>query len=335
MNTNQDSDIIVSIQCLVYNHEPYLRQCLDGFVMQKTNFRFEAIVHDDASTDNSAKIIEEYADKYPDIIKPVLEKENQYSKRDGSLERIINNACNGKYIAFCEGDDYWIDPNKLQRQVDFLESNLDYGLVHTNFSVLTANHKIVHNGANRYKDKIKDGYVFESLFNGCWIRTLTVCFRKELINSLPKLPNNAFTGDLFLFYEISRKSKCHFDNYESGVYRVLKNSASHTNSLTQYYNRSIRYRHLDYYYATHYPISSKTQYSLNKKWFIWDIKYYIKSCQFNEFKKLINNNYIKFRHGEYLFYVIFFLCQNKLIFNIISRLTMIKSSLQYRLCFVW
>lgn len=123
-----DNKILLSIRCLVYNHEPFLRQCLDGFVMQKTNFRFEAIVHDDASTDGSAAIIREYAEKYPDIIKPIYETENQYSKHDGSLGRIMNAACKGKYIAVCEGDDYWIDPLKLQKQVDFLETHLDYSM---------------------------------------------------------------------------------------------------------------------------------------------------------------------------------------------------------------
>lgn len=113
-NTEQP---MVSIKCLVYNHAPYLRQCLDGFVMQKTNFRFEAIVHDDCSTDGSQEIIKEYAAKYPDIIKPIYETENQYSKHDGSLSRIIYKHIRGKYIAHCEGDDYWTDPNKLQLQV--------------------------------------------------------------------------------------------------------------------------------------------------------------------------------------------------------------------------
>lgn len=130
---NKDAEnIIVSIQCLVYNHEPYLRQCLEGFVMQKTNFKFEAIVHDDVSTDGSAKIIAEYAAKYPDIIKPIYETENQYSKRDGSLERIMNEACRGKYIALCEGDDYWIDPLKLQKQVDFMDTHTEYSMCFAN-----------------------------------------------------------------------------------------------------------------------------------------------------------------------------------------------------------
>ena len=119
---NKD-EILVSIRCAVYNHEPYIRQCLDGFVMQKTNFRFEAIVHDDASTDNSASIIREYAGKYPDIIRPIYETENQFSKKDGSLMRIITEACHGKYYASCEGDDYWTDPLKLQKQVDYMESH--------------------------------------------------------------------------------------------------------------------------------------------------------------------------------------------------------------------
>lgn len=127
---------MLSIRCLAYNHEPYIRECLEGFVMQKTNFRFEAIVHDDASTDGTADIIREYAEKYPDIIKPIFETENQYSKHDGSLGRIMNEACTGKYIAMCEGDDYWTDPLKLQKQVDFLETHNEYSMCVSNRRVL-------------------------------------------------------------------------------------------------------------------------------------------------------------------------------------------------------
>ena len=131
------ADPLVSIRCTVYNHEPFLRQCLDGFVMQQTTFPFEAIVHDDASTDGSVAIIREYAEKYPDIIKPIYETENQYSKRDGSLRKILEAATHpsAKYIATCEGDDYWTDPQKLQIQVDFLESHPDYSLSAHDFKV--------------------------------------------------------------------------------------------------------------------------------------------------------------------------------------------------------
>lgn len=116
-------EILVTIQCLVYNHEPYLRKCLDGFVKQKTSFKFEALVHDDASTDSSAVIIKEYASKYPEIIKPIYQTENQYSKGVDFVESSILPLARGKYIAFCEGDDFWIDENKLQKQVEAMEQN--------------------------------------------------------------------------------------------------------------------------------------------------------------------------------------------------------------------
>ena len=117
---------LVAIHCLVYNHEPYLKKCLDGFVMQQTNFPFVAIVHDDASTDNSAAIIREYEQKYPDIIRPIYETENQYSRPDGKLIFIMQDAIlatGAKYVAICEGDDYWTDPLKLQKQYDILEKD--------------------------------------------------------------------------------------------------------------------------------------------------------------------------------------------------------------------
>ena len=111
----KEKDIKLSIVCTAYNHEKYIRSALDGFVMQKTNFAFEAIVHDDASTDGTADIIREYAKKYPDIIVPIIQTENQHSKKVQITREIIFPMIKGKYIAFCEGDDYWTDPYKLQK----------------------------------------------------------------------------------------------------------------------------------------------------------------------------------------------------------------------------
>lgn len=120
--------IMVSVCVLSYNHEKYIRKCLDGIVMQNTSFPIEVWVHDDASTDSSGNIIKEYQQRYPDIIKPILQKQNQYSKGGGILVRHVFPKCNGKYIALCEGDDYWTDPLKLQKQVDFLEAHLNYSV---------------------------------------------------------------------------------------------------------------------------------------------------------------------------------------------------------------
>ncbi len=141
----QEEPILVAIHCLVYNHEPYLRDCFEGFVMQKTNFRFVAIVHDDCSTDHSAAIIREYEAKYPDIFRPIYETENQWSKHDGSLTRIMNEAIDAtgaKYIAFCEGDDYWIDPYKLQKQVDFMETHPKCSVTFHRYDILRQEEQI-------------------------------------------------------------------------------------------------------------------------------------------------------------------------------------------------
>jgi len=113
---------LVSIVCITYNHERYIRDCLEGFLMQKTNFPIEILIHDDASTDSTADIIREYQKKRPDIIKPILQKENQYSKIGcGPIIKNIFSRCSGKYIALCEGDDFWTDQFKLQKQFDLFQ----------------------------------------------------------------------------------------------------------------------------------------------------------------------------------------------------------------------
>ena len=119
---------LLSIICTAYNQEKYIKQALDGFVSQKTNFKFQVIIHDDASTDKTAEIIKEYQKKYPDIIKPIFQTENQYSKGISISKNILFPLVNSKYVAICEGDDYWTDPYKLQKQVDFLEANPDYSI---------------------------------------------------------------------------------------------------------------------------------------------------------------------------------------------------------------
>lgn len=113
----------LTILCTAYNHKNFIRQALDGFIMQKTNFPFEVIVHDDASTDGTAEIIKEYQKKYPEIIKPVFQKQNQFSLGKDILIDFMLNKIHSPYVAINEGDDYWTDENKLQKQVDFLDSH--------------------------------------------------------------------------------------------------------------------------------------------------------------------------------------------------------------------
>lgn len=138
---SQEQHIMVSVSTIVYNHERFLRQCIEGVLSQQTNFAFEYLIHDDCSTDSSADIIREYAAKYPDIIKPIYESENQYSKGGPWGSAVWNYPrAKGKYIALCEGDDYWTDPLKLQKQVDFMESHPEYSVCfcdYRNYNIYT------------------------------------------------------------------------------------------------------------------------------------------------------------------------------------------------------
>ena len=120
---------LVSICSITYNHAPFIRQCLDGFLMQQCNFPIEIIINDDCSTDGTTEIIREYAEKYPDKIFPIFQEENLYSQGvRGMFQKFVFPKARGKYIALCEGDDYWTDPLKLQKQVDFLETHPDYSM---------------------------------------------------------------------------------------------------------------------------------------------------------------------------------------------------------------
>ena len=223
--------ITVAIECLVYNHKPYLRQCLDGFVMQKTNFRFVAVVHDDCSTDGSQEIIREYEEKYPDIIRPIYEVENQYSKRDGNLMRIVNEALNAteaKYLAFCEGDDCWIDPLKLQKQVDYLNANKRCGLVYSCIDVIDEHSNVIaHNGKAHECN-------FDSLFDDNGIPTLTVCMRMELnqryFNNVT-INHNWLMGDLPRWIYVAHESDLYMMPEITAFYRILLNSASGRTSI--------------------------------------------------------------------------------------------------------
>ena len=118
-----DNDVAVSVICNAFNHGKYIRDTLNGFVMQKTDFKFEVLVHDDASKDDTADIIREFEAEYPDIIKPIYQTENQYSKNVWITDVYQLRRSKGKYIAICEGDDYWTDLDKLQKQYDALEAH--------------------------------------------------------------------------------------------------------------------------------------------------------------------------------------------------------------------
>ena len=222
-----DKRPLVAIHCFVYNHEPYLRDCFEGFVMQQTNFPFVAIVHDDASTDGSATIIREYEEKYPDIIKPIYETENQYSKHDGSLGRVMNaaiEATGAKYVAMCEGDDYWTDPLKLQKQVDFMEANPEYSMCFHGAEIKNETDTKIITTCQNIEDK---EYFTNEIFPGWVVPTASVIYRKSMVESYPKLRHThlIYYGDIVLFLKCTHTGRIWGMKEKMSAYRMTTTGA--------------------------------------------------------------------------------------------------------------
>lgn len=196
ISTWEESIPVVSIICTTYNQEYYIEDAIRGFLHQDTDFAFEIIIHDDASTDKTTEIINKYKSNYPEIIKTIFQKENQYSKAPNSPLSISFDQSRGKYIAICEGDDFWIDNKKLQIQKNLLEENQKYSI-------------IVHNGYKLYPDglslvfnKIKRPSTFTTLDvikkHSQFAPTASYFFRRQIIPHLPDWFDSAPIGDLFI-----------------------------------------------------------------------------------------------------------------------------------------
>lgn len=208
----------VSIVCITYNHELYIRQCLDGFFMQKTNFEFEVLIHDDASTDKTADIIRSYEKKYPGIIRPIYQSENQYSKgiNPGTF---LYPMAKGKYIAVSEGDDYWTDPLKLQKQVDFLERNEDYVLTCHRYSKFDSDdNKWYSDNQEKYFLKNNQGISFSYPFKSWITKTLTLVFRRSALSNMSNY--KGLMRDTILVYFLMKNGKGYCFNDNMGVYRI-------------------------------------------------------------------------------------------------------------------
>lgn len=232
-NTNP----LVSVCMITYNHEPYIKQALDSVLMQNCDFQYEIIIGEDCSNDDTLLICQEYSNRHHQI-RLLPSRANL-----GMIQNFTRTltACKGKYIAILEGDDYWSDPFKLKKQVDFLETNEEYGLVHTAYTNFVQK-------LNSFRDNIIsevcEGYVFERLLIDNKIATLTVMAKRKLI--IEAIDSGIFefgfkVGDYPLWLEISTKNKIGFINEVTSVYRVLTESASHTQDINKQImlNRSV------------------------------------------------------------------------------------------------
>ncbi len=224
--------VLVSICCITYNQKEYIRDALEGFVNQRTDFSYEVLIHDDASTDGTAEIIREYADRYPEMIKPILQTENQYSKGLTNISGTYNfPRAKGRYIAMCEGDDYWTDGSKLQKQVDFLEMHPDCSLVFHSARVEVQGRAMTEHSMRPYGS---DRRVTpeEMIDKTSGYPTASLMFRTEIVKDLPDFYNHAPIADIPLQLLAAARGWAYYMDREMCVYR-LGGAASWTTLMKQ------------------------------------------------------------------------------------------------------
>ena len=282
--------ILVSIHCMTYNHINYIRQCLDGFVMQKTNFRFVAYIGDDCSTDGTDEIIREYERKYPNIIKGIY-----HSKNIGCTKNFfdISNMFKSKYVAICEGDDYWTDEYKLQKQVDFMEANPDYTICFHNVK------RIFETGIKEddifpTQKMIDAGFTFENLLKYNFIQTNSVMYRWNAIDDVgAKFPSDILPGDWYLHLMFAKEGKIKFLEDTMSVYRVNANGVwydSFKDKQTFYLKNCFKL--MNFYDKVFQTIANK-KYAYYK---IWIYNYNLIKGYLSPVKYIKQNFYFSFKY---------------------------------------
>lgn len=269
----------VSISCITYNHEKYIRDAFEGFLMQETTFPVEILVHDDASTDSTSDIIREYESRYPAIFRVIYQTENQYSKKVKIGFTYQYPRVRGKYYATCEGDDYWIDPLKLQKQVNFLESHTDYALVCGGFiedreGVRTQ--EIAENISSDPEDECGFSFTLEDLKKKWVAKTLTAMFRGENIKTLLNNFRNQlgafeYFRDTHVVQFMLSQGKGFYMKEVLGVYNIHPGGVNSMKDLDHKYNVAFKVRR-DIYY--HDPNLFNTELYLRKslRLMLWNIQ---------------------------------------------------------------
>ena len=233
---------LVSIVCLTFNEEMFVRDTFDNFLSQQTTFPFEVLIYDDASQDSTPQIIQEYVDRYPNIFKATLYSENNLKKGLGFLGlRVGFQEAKGKYIAYCEGDDYWCDNYKLQKQVDFLESHPEYEvcahetLIRNDFDEKENGTLFSHTKVNLFLDrKQRQHYTFEDTLTGNIFHISSMMFRNRIIE-WPVWITDIVALDMVLFMILAERGDIYRLSDIMSVYRHNKHSI--TSSQTQFGNQ--------------------------------------------------------------------------------------------------
>jgi glycosyltransferase involved in cell wall biosynthesis len=254
-------DPLVSIRCITYNHEKFITDAIEGFLMQKTDFSVEILIHDDASTDHTADIIRKYQEKYPHLIRAVFQSENQY-QQGKKPSRILQNMCRGKYSALCEGDDFWIDPSKLQKQVNFLEANPEFTLCAHDINIVDENGAFLQRGSENYLDRFNQEHVydFDDIALGRFFYTCSMVIRNEPVYPLPEWTQQVYGGDYTTQLLAASKGRIKYFEDVMGCFRMVPTGLSATTDGTpqqiikRYQQQKLFLNHFGKAYRPYYPL---------------------------------------------------------------------------------
>ncbi len=214
---------LVSIFCTTYNHEKYIKDAIEGFLMQKTDFQYEIVIHDDASTDGTIAILKEYERRYPELIRVIYEAENQYSKLENAAKFFIDlerKELKGKYIAICEGDDYWIDADKLQMQIDYMEKHPD--CVMSGHDAIMINCKT---GEKRKMKRFQEGDLSTVDVILSAIPTASRIYQKDMLNINRFFLEAGEIGDYPFQLFCSTRGKIHYFDKAMSVHFIMTESS--------------------------------------------------------------------------------------------------------------
>lgn len=222
-------DTLVSICCITYNHEKFIEAALDGFLMQETNFDFEILINDDCSEDRTVEILKDYQKRYPGRLDITFQQENQFSKGARPFSDMVFPRAKGKYIALCEGDDYWTDPHKLQKQVDFLEQHEDYSLCFHKCKMVDENNKEL---VNWYRNLEEKDYRGEDVLEKWSVPTASVMFRSKYLNEIIVhiKEHDYLFGDYPMWLTLMENGKARCLGDAMSVYRVHPDGMSRVKS---------------------------------------------------------------------------------------------------------
>jgi glycosyltransferase involved in cell wall biosynthesis len=249
---------------ITYNHAPYIAQAIEGVLMQKTNFHFELIIGEDCSTDGTREIVFDYAKRYPEVIRVITSEKNIGARRN-SLR--TDEYCKGKYIALCEGDDYWLCDNKLQMQVGYLEEHPQVGLVHGEINLINLFEGVTierfHESRNAANTKTISDLFYEILLSNYLVRTCTVCMRKDLYQEIKENDPGIFKterfllGDTPLWLEMSKLTEFYYIDKTLAAYRKHEGGVSGLKDSFKYVNFEISVLDMIVYYIKKYHYARK------------------------------------------------------------------------------